>query len=91
MEPWPKDKYITCYGFSKEILPLLKRAIDGKMVVWGKSTGFCAAFTTEFEWAGCKWSVDEMNEYITSFTLLKGTPDPESLTAALLKGTIESS
>lgn len=91
MEPWPKYEFISCYGFSKEILPLLKQAIDGKLVVWGRSSGYCAAFTTEFEWAGCTWSVDELNEFITSFTLVKGTPDPESLTVALLGGKIESS
>lgn len=90
MEPWPKDEYISCFGFEKKILPLLKRALDGEMVVWGRSNGFAGAFSTEFEWAGCRWSVDELNEYITSFTLTKGIPDPESLTVALLGGKIES-
>jgi hypothetical protein len=88
---WPKDRYITCTGFSKELLPALRQALDGRMVIWGRSSGFAGAFSTEFTFAGCSWVLNEMNEYVEGFRLVSGNPTPEDLTVALLTGKIEVS
>ena len=88
---WPKDRYIRCQGFSEEFLPAIKIALDGKMVVWGRSRGFCAAFTTSFTFANCEWEIDELNEYVEGIKLVSGNIDAEALTAAVLTGKIETS
>lgn len=81
---WPKDEYIHCIGFDKKYLPVLKMALDSKLVVWGRSHGFAEAVSCEFKWAGCLWQMDEVSEYVTGFRLLEGTIEPEALTAAML-------
>ena len=88
---WPKNRYIRCTGFPQEFLPAIKTALDGKMVVWGRSSGFCEAFTTSFTFAGCEWEIDELNEYVEGIKLVNGNIDAEALTAAVLKGKIETS
>lgn len=88
---WPTERYIRCDGFSKEYLPIIKQALDGDMIVWGRSSGFCEAFTTYFSFAGCEWSIDEMSERVESIRLISGEFTEEDLTAAVLKGKIETS
>lgn len=88
--PWPKFEHIHCIGFDKKYLPALKIALDFKVVVWGRSNGFCEGFTTYFSWAGCEWSVDEYSEIITGFRLISGEIEPETLTAAMLGAKIET-
>jgi hypothetical protein len=83
---WPKDRFIRCDGFPESFLPVLKQALDGEMVVWGRSSGFCEAFSTEFSFAGCEWIIDELNEYVTGIRLKSGSIDAEALTAAILRG-----
>lgn len=87
---WPKEEYITCRGFPKSYLPIVQQAIDGKMVEWVRSSGFCASFTSTFKWAECEWELEELNEIVTGIKLIKGTIDPEVLTATVLKGKIET-
>jgi hypothetical protein len=86
-----KDKYIRCTGFPRELLPAIIQGLDGKMVVWGRSRGCCAAFTTSFTFAGCEWEIDELNEYVEAIKLVSGNIDAEALTAAVLTGKIEVS
>jgi len=88
---WSKNRYIRCQGFSEEFLPVIQQALDGKMVVWGRSRGFCEAVTTAFTFAGCEWEIDELNEYVESIKLVSGEIDAEALTVAVLKGKIETS
>jgi hypothetical protein len=68
------------------MLPVLKRAIDEDMVKWGKAKLFIDLGTAPFEFAGCEWELTEMTEMVTSVSLLKGSPDSEDLTAAILRG-----
>lgn len=82
---WPKEEYITCIGFSKSYLPALRCAIDRGAIKWIYITGFAGARTAEFEWIGCKWSVEEISEYVVGLTLLEGTIDPEALTVEILR------
>ena len=89
---WPEkhEGKVTCFGFPESFLPSIKQAIDRKMVKWGKSSLFISAGSAEFEWAGCTWEMEEMQECVTHIKLLKGTPIGEDLTAAVLKGKIEA-
>jgi hypothetical protein len=90
---WPELEYVSCTGFDKALLPLIKRACDSGLVKWvAHSRGFLDGAEGTFEWSGCVWLMDEFNEWVTSITLKNGTqPDSESLTVALLGGKIESS
>ncbi len=88
---WPKHEYIDCIGFPRNYLPLVIRAIDERMVVWGRAMAFAESVSSSFIWAGCVWEVDEFSEYIASIRLVSGTLDSEALTAAILKGTIDNS
>lgn len=87
---WDNNSQISCTGFSELLLPALKQAISGGMVQWGRSTGFCGVFSTEFTFADCKWSIEELNEYVTGLILVSGHVDPTAVTAALLKGRINT-
>lgn len=88
---WPKNRYISCIGFDRKYLPVIQQALDGKMVVWGRSHGFAEAISVEFSFAGCNWQLDEVSEYLTGIRLLEGKLTEEDLTAAILKGKIETS
>jgi hypothetical protein len=88
---WPNERYISCTGFDRKYLPVIQRALDGKMVVWGRSHGFAEAVSVEFTFAGCHWQLDEVSEYVTGIRVLAGSFTEEDLTAALLGAKIETS
>jgi hypothetical protein len=89
---WPsKINHVVCYDFPRSILPIIKMAIDQEMIVWGKCDLFMSYGTGQFTFADCLWELAEMNELVTSIRLLKGNPNSEDLTAAVLKGKIETS
>lgn len=90
---WPREHEgkVKCIGFPNTWLPAIMLAVDNKQVVWGKSSLFCQAGSAEFKWAGCTWVMEEMQECVTSIQLIKGKPVEEDLTAAVLKGKIETS
>ena len=85
---WPEAHKgtIACIGFDKKFLPVIQRAVDEKMVVWGKNHLFMDLGTAEFDWAGCTWEMTEMRECVTALRLVRGKPTSEDLTAAVLRG-----
>lgn len=90
---WPEkhEGKVRCIDFPEKYFPAIKQAIDNEMVTWGKSTLFMYLGTAEFEWAGCTWELEEEQECVISIRLVKGKPREEDLTAAMLKGKIETS
>jgi hypothetical protein len=84
---WPKNlSNVECVGFPNKFLPAIKTAIDQDMVEWGKASLFAGDCSAPFEWAGCKWELRESYETIYLISLLKGNPNSEDLTVAILKG-----
>jgi hypothetical protein len=84
---WPdKLSHVDCIGFPKEWLPVIADAVDNQKVKWGKNDLFIDLGTAQFEWADCTWEMTEMRECVRSISLLKGKPNAEDLTAAVLRG-----
>jgi hypothetical protein len=81
---WPELNRVTCFGFPKSYLPAIAEAMARKEVKWGKSSLFASSGSAEFEWAGCTWQLSENFELVDSVSLLKGKPNIEDLTAAVL-------
>jgi hypothetical protein len=90
---WPRENEgeVWCIDFPQPYLSMIKTAVERGMVKWGKNDLFMGMGTAEFEYAGCTWELVEMNECVTSITLLKGKPSIEDFTFAALKGKIETS
>jgi len=77
-------------NFPDEWLPAVWGAIQRQEVKWGKDSLIGAGGSTEFEWASAQWRYEEIFERPMWITLIGGTPDAQDLTAAILKGKIES-
>lgn len=90
---WPRDHEgkVSCIGFSEDLLPIIKHAVENKIVTWGTSSLFMYSGMAEFFWADCTWKLEEEQECVISIELLQGNPTMEDLTVAMLKGKIESS
>lgn len=84
--PREHEHQVDCNGFPEKYLPAIRHAIENKQVIWGKSSLYISLGIAEFEWAGCIWELVEMQEMVTSITLLKGDPIDEDLTIAVLRG-----
>jgi len=78
-------------NFPKEWLPAVWGAIQRQEIKWGKDSLIGAAGSTQFEWANAQWRYEELFERPMSITLISGKPDAQDLTAAVLKGKIETS
>lgn len=87
---WPKPEYIYC-NFPRDLLEPIISAIKVGSVKWGRSCGFGEAFTSTFYFAECEWEINEVNEIITSISLVNGVIDTEVLTVAILTGKIDNS
>lgn len=85
---WPREHEgkVQCIGFHSNYLPAIMRAVDEELVTWGKSDLFIDLGTAQFNWAGCTWEMTEMRECVTSIRLIKGQPNAEDLTVAVLRG-----
>jgi len=84
---WPSNlNHVSCIGFPKRYLPIVKRAMDEEMVVWGVCDLFMDMGRGRFTWAGIEWEITEMTETIVSIKLVKGELTGEDLTAAVLRG-----
>jgi hypothetical protein len=84
---WPDNSNgVNCYGFPKKFLPVIRKAIEEKMVTWGRASMFAEACCAPFEWAGCKWELHEDSEVVCMIFLKEGTLNSEDLTAAMLRG-----
>ena len=81
---WPDFNSVTCVGFPKSYLPAIAEAMARKEVKWGKGSLFASSCIAQFDWAGCTWELCENFELVHSVSLLKGTPNSEDLTAAVL-------
>jgi len=79
-----------CIGFDERLLPILQKAVDRKFVVWGKVSVFMNVCLAQFTWAGCLWEMTERQECVISVKLIRGQPNDEDLTAAMLIGKIET-
>lgn len=89
---WPdKLSKVKCTGFDKKYLPVLKHAIDNDLIKWGECKLFIDLGTGEFTFAGCRWEMTEWSETITDIRLISGKIKEQDLTAAMLKGKLESS
>ena len=88
--PEPHEGKVKCIGFPEAWLPAIMSAVDNQMVKWGKNDLFMDLGTAQFDWAGCTWEMSEMRECVGALQLVKGKPCSEDLTAAVLKGKIES-
>lgn len=89
---WPDNlNYVDCVGFPKKWLPVIADAVNNQQVKWGKSDLFIDIGTARFEWAGCTWEMSEMRECVYTVSLIEGKPTEEDLTAAVLRGKIETS
>ena len=83
---WPTDlTQVHCIGFNSNILPRLKTAVDSGKVAWGEVRLYNQACFAEFTWAGCKWTMHEFNEMISSVTLVDCRDATPELTAAALQ------
>ena len=83
---WPTLDKVDCRNFPTKFLPAIKRAMDEKMVTWGRCSMFADSCGADFEWAGCKWHMEEISEWVVSIRLVEGNLNSEDLTAALLRG-----
>ncbi len=85
---WPINiNHVSCYGFSRNILPVLIRVIDDHSVQWINNTTILigGVATGRFRFAECIWELEETNETVRSVKLIEGTVNSEDLTAAVLK------
>jgi len=84
---WPHKSDIICTNFTKDLYPLLRRAIINGAVCWiddsTKSTG--DRTIANFTWNECTWQIEERGDMVHKFTLLNGTLSPD-LTAMVLQG-----
>lgn len=63
---WPNNlKEVHCYRFDRKHLPTIKAAITDKKVVWGRSSMFSGASSSEFSWADRQWTLEESFETVT--------------------------
>lgn len=83
---WPNNlNRVTCIGFNPNILFRLKSAVESGKVVWGEVRLYNEACFAEFAWAGCKWTMHEFNEMVSSITLVDCRDATPELTAAALQ------
>lgn len=89
---WPKElNSVSCIGFNKDMLPRIKSAIDSGKVVWGQVRLYNEACFAEFTWAGCRWTLHEFTEVVSSITLVDCRDATPELTAAVLQSNISAS
>jgi hypothetical protein len=78
---------VNCFGFSPNLLPYIKEAIDNEKVKWidNESSVFASSGIGIFKFGGCKWRLQESFELVYSVSLQEGKPN-QDLTAAALRG-----
>jgi len=88
---WPNNiNHVDCIGFPKTFLPAIRKAIENDMVKWGRVSMFAESAAGDFEWVGCRWILYEQSETVYCIRLDYGSVTAEDLTAAMIKGKIES-
>lgn len=72
-------------NFPRKYAGAFLHAVNSGKALPVRSSAFGEAFKTVFEWAGCRWEINELAEYIESIYIIDGEINDEQILLEYIK------